>query len=92
MEGGGMKYPTYPTYKESGVAWLGEVPEHWEIWKIAQGFINTGSGTTPPSDNDTWYDGNIPWVTTSELRENVISDTAKKVSKVQGDGVSLIVY
>ena len=19
----------YPTYKDSGVAWLGEVPEHW---------------------------------------------------------------
>ncbi len=76
-----MKYSAYPTYKESGVAWLGKVPEQWEIWKIAHGFISTGSGTTPPSDNATWYDGDIPWVTTSELRENVISDTTKKVSK-----------
>jgi len=25
------KYKPYPKYKESGVAWLGEVPEHWEI-------------------------------------------------------------
>lgn len=26
-----MKYPAYPKYKESGVAWLGEVPEGWEV-------------------------------------------------------------
>ncbi len=24
----------YPTYKDSGVSWLGEVPEHWEVWKL----------------------------------------------------------
>ncbi len=25
-----MSFPRYPSYKESGVAWLGEVPEHWK--------------------------------------------------------------
>jgi type I restriction enzyme S subunit len=25
-----MKYPAYEKYKDSGVAWLGEIPEHWE--------------------------------------------------------------
>lgn len=25
-----MKYPRYPKYKDSGVEWLGEVPEGWE--------------------------------------------------------------
>jgi len=24
----------YPAYKPSGVEWLGEVPEHWEVWKL----------------------------------------------------------
>jgi len=24
----------YPAYKDSGVAWLGEVPEHWEVRRI----------------------------------------------------------
>jgi type I restriction enzyme S subunit len=24
-----MKYQTYPAYKDSGVEWLGDVPEHW---------------------------------------------------------------
>ncbi|MFN7895025.1 MAG: restriction endonuclease subunit S [Cyanobacteriota bacterium] len=25
-----MTFPCYPAYKDSGVEWLGEVPEHWE--------------------------------------------------------------
>jgi type I restriction enzyme S subunit len=26
-----MSFPRYPTYKPSGVEWLGEVPEHWSL-------------------------------------------------------------
>lgn len=26
-----MSFPRYERYKDSGVEWLGEVPEHWEI-------------------------------------------------------------
>lgn len=67
--------------KPSGVEWLGDVPEHWETWKLAHGFDLVSSGTTPPSDELEWYDGTIPWITTSELRENLISSTEKCVTK-----------
>ena len=33
-----MKYKTYPAYKDSGVEWLGDVPEHWEIKRLGQFF------------------------------------------------------
>ena len=26
-----MSFPRYPAYKASGVSWLGNVPEHWEV-------------------------------------------------------------
>jgi type I restriction enzyme, S subunit len=26
----------YPNYKDSGVPWLGEVPEHWEVRRLKQ--------------------------------------------------------
>lgn len=29
-----MKYSPYPKYKDSGVAWLGKVPEHWEVQRL----------------------------------------------------------
>jgi type I restriction enzyme S subunit len=29
-----MSFPHYPAYKPSGVEWLGEVPEHWELSRL----------------------------------------------------------
>lgn len=29
-----MSFPRYPEYKDSGVAWLGEVPERWEVRRL----------------------------------------------------------
>ena len=29
-----MKLPPYPKYKDSGVPWLGDIPEHWEVRRL----------------------------------------------------------
>lgn len=29
-----MSFAKYPAYKDSGVEWLGEVPEHWEVKRL----------------------------------------------------------
>jgi len=31
-----MSFPRYPKYKDSGVEWLGQVPEHWEVRRLRQ--------------------------------------------------------
>jgi type I restriction enzyme, S subunit len=33
-----VSFPRYERYKDSGVEWLGEVPEHWEVRKLSQLF------------------------------------------------------
>jgi type I restriction enzyme S subunit len=33
-----MSFPRYPAYKDSGVEWLGEVPEHWEVGQSRRRF------------------------------------------------------
>ena len=39
------KLKPYPAYKDSGVPWLGEVPAHWEVRRLAQiGKLSKGSG------------------------------------------------
>ncbi len=74
-------YKPYMKYKDSGVEWIGEVPEHWEHRKITHAFECVGSGTTPPTGQDEWYsDAGIPWITTGELRETVITETSKYVT------------
>lgn len=71
----------YQEYKPSNLPWLGDIPSHWEVWKVTHGFNRIGSGTTPKSDNPLFYDGTIPWITTSELREDTILDTSQRVTK-----------
>lgn len=50
-----MKRPAYPKYKPSGVEWLGDVPEHWEVkrtkWSIV-GCINGVWGEEPNGVDD----------------------------------------
>ena len=75
------KHKPYSTYKPSGVEWLGDVPKHWRTWRISHAFGQIGSGTTPDTKNLYFYSGDIPWVTTSELRENVITDTSEKLTE-----------
>ncbi len=76
-----MSFPRYPEYRDSGVEWLGAVPAHWEHWKLSHAFGSIGSGTTPPSSEGEWYEnGDVPWITTGELRETLITETAKRVT------------
>ena len=30
------RYQKYPAYKDSGVEWIGEIPEHWEVKRLKQ--------------------------------------------------------
>ena len=56
--------------------------ERWESVPTAHLFGSIGSGTTPKGAE--YYaeaDDGVPWVTTSELRESEIHDTAKHVTR-----------
>jgi type I restriction enzyme S subunit len=76
-----MSFPRYPTYKDSGVEWLGEVPEHWEVWKLSHAFTLIGSGTTPKTDNRDYYDGGeIPWVNTGDLNDRELDECKKRIT------------
>ena len=38
-----MTHPTYDTYKDSDIPWLGDIPEHWEVRRLGDMFfINAG--------------------------------------------------
>ena len=49
----------------SGIPWLGEIPTHWEIWKIGH-LAEVGNGSTPSRNNAAyWSEGTIPWLNSS---------------------------
>ncbi len=67
--------------KDSGVEWIGEVPEHWEVNKLSQSFEQIGSGTTPKSGDETYYkDGTINWINTGDLNDGILTDCKRKVT------------
>ncbi|HFQ5565720.1 TPA: restriction endonuclease subunit S [Vibrio vulnificus] len=84
------KYQAYPEYKDSVVEWVGDIPVEWEMWKLSHAYREIGSGTTPPTTSDEWFGGDIPWVTTGELRETVINGTKKNVSEKTIDTFSAL--
>lgn len=64
--------------KESGIDWIGQIPEEWEVKDIKHIFEEIGSGSTPKSDNEIFYDGDINWIQSGDLYQ---TDTVTSVSK-----------
>ena len=53
--------------KDSGVKWIGEIPEKWTVRKV-KSIFNVSSGTTPKSDNPSYWDGDIIWITPADFK------------------------
>ena len=62
----------YPAYKPSAVRWLGNIPEHWEVWQI--GYLGrVGNGSTPSRSNMGYWDGGTyPWLNSSSVNHSPI--------------------
>ena len=79
--------------KDSGIEWLDEIPEHWEVKKTNWCFECIGSGTTPKSDKEEYYNGEINWLLTGDLNDSDIYETSKKITqKAIDDYSSLRIY
>lgn len=79
----------YDNYKDSGIEWIGEVPEHWESWKISHAFNRIGSGTTPESGNSIYHEnGTINWLNTGDLNDGFLESCSKKVTQTALDEYS----
>lgn len=62
-----LELKPYLKYKESGVPWLGRVPEGWEHCQIRR-VCRVFSGGTPDKGNSTyWANGQIPWLSSGEV-------------------------
>lgn len=69
----------YPKYKPSGVEWIGEIPEHWEVKKTKYCFKYT-TGFTPPTGQNEYYNGDHIWITISDMNQKYIAESSTKLS------------
>jgi type I restriction enzyme S subunit len=56
----------YDSYKDSGIEWIGEIPSHWEYSPVKY-FTEIVNGSTPSSNEESYWNGDINWVTTDDL-------------------------
>ncbi len=80
-----MSFPRYKKTKPSGVEWLGEVPEHWEVRPLKK-LAALKTGITPPSDDLENYAEDVcfQWVRPEDLEESGAPTTASRFLSAKG--------
>ena len=68
--------------KDSGIEWIGEIPEQWDTRKIKYCF-NVYAGATPKSGNSEFWDGEIIWATPADYttEQKYISAGRKNITQ-----------
>jgi type I restriction enzyme, S subunit len=68
--------------KDSGIPWIGEIPEDWKIWKVSRIFSSIWSWTTPDTWNRDYYENwTIKWVNTGDLNDWYLYDCEKSITQ-----------
>lgn len=58
--------------KDSGIEWLGQIPERWRVSKMGR-VAKVANGSTPSRERpEFWEDGSIPWLNSGKVNEEVI--------------------
>ncbi len=79
--------------KDSGVEWIGEIPEGWEVIKTSYVFPHIGSGTTPKSSQEDYYsEDGFPFLQTGDLNDSIVINTAKKITEKALRETNLKIY
>jgi len=90
-----MSFPRYRQYKDSGVEWLGEVPEHWEVRSI-KSLSPVRRGASPrPIDDPKYFDdeGEFAWVRIADVSacDGLLKETTQRLSEL-GSSLSVKIY
>lgn len=57
----------YSEYKDSGIKWIGEIPEHWKMPKLNRVVSKVGSGSTPRGGSEVYIDEGIKFLRSQNI-------------------------
>ena len=64
----------------SDIQWLGEIPQHWEVWQIGH-FARIGNGSTPSRSKPAyWTENGYPWLNSSTVNNEVVTSSDQFVT------------
>jgi type I restriction enzyme, S subunit len=72
----------YASYKPSGVAWLGDVPEHWEVMPLRYLSRGVKTGGTPVQEAfvEKQSEHTVPWYAPADLRDFFLTESSRIVA------------
>lgn len=65
--------------KDSGVDWIGQVPEGWGVGKVKY-FSQISAGATPDRNNSLFWNGNINWMSSGEVNQGIVKHTSETIT------------
>jgi type I restriction enzyme, S subunit len=77
--------------KDSGVEWIGEVPEGWVRSKLGH-YATVNNGSTPSRVNPNYWNGNICWLSSSKVNELVVNTTSEYITERAVKDCSLRIF
>lgn len=73
--------------KDSGIEWIGKIPEVWDVARLKQ-LVRMQTGKTPSSSTPRYFDGSFPWFTPGDLQQFKVVESSRSVNiSAISDGV-----
>lgn len=77
--------------KESGVEWIREIPQKWKALSLKR-LGTPATGSTPPKDHTEYWNGDIPWFSSKDLKVDFLDDSEDHITSEAVDNCKLTVY
>lgn len=65
--------------KDSGIDWIGQVPQGWGVGKVKY-FSQISAGATPDRNNSLFWNGNINWMSSGEVNQGIVKHTSETIT------------
>lgn len=75
-------------YKDSGIDWIGDIPEHWEVTRLKRVSYMIKTGGTPKNLNEKHLSKNgLNWYSPGDFKNGLILDKANRKLSEEGENL-----
>lgn len=83
-----MTFTKYPKMKDSGIEWIGKIPNNWKPIKLGHYTKIVRGGSPRPAGDPRFFDGDhTPWITVNEVTEPTGKYLISTKTSLTEDGV-----
>ena len=77
--------------KDSGIEWIGEIPESWDVAALKR-VARPSTGMTPNKANPEYWDGDIPWFSSKDIKDAYLYDSEDHVTEMAVEECGLTIH